>query len=1738
VQILNRVMAHKSALSLFVASTFISAASLAASVTVNGNGSTFIINKVSGFDGAYGADREAAFVAAAQVWADIVVSNIDIVVDAQFTGLSCNSSSGTLGSAGPVFSSYYSSGAEAYGMANYTWYPIALMNALANTDNAVGNADITASFNSSIDGNNACLNNTNWYYGLDHNPPGSDIDFFEVVLHELGHGLGILSLVDSGGNKASGYDDTYSLNLKDKSLGKSWTNMSAAEILTSITDTGDLVWTGTEVNAISGDLSAGVNGGEVQMYAPSPYESGSSVSHFDTALTPNELMEPQYTGGASYDHSIALLKDIGWNIYVPANAVPVVTGQSAVATNEDTSVTITLSDLTVTDSDNTFPADFTLTVSSGANYSLSGATITPSANFSGTLTVPVIVNDGTSDSASYNFSVTVNSVNDKPVISAQATLSVNEDNDLVLSTSNLTIVDPDDSSFTLTVNSGANYSVSGTTVSPSLNYNGTLTVPVTINDGDIDSDSYNLTVTVNAVNDSPSITLTPSVNFDEDTSHTFSINDFTVSDVDSSSFTLSLQAGSNYSVSGTTITPSANYFGTLSVDVSVSDGNSSSAVETLSVAVNSLNDKPVISGQSVLAINEDNNIALGVAQLTITDPDDSTFTLTVNGGSDYTVSGSTVTPAADFEGTLTVPVTVNDGEVDSDSYNVSITVNAQNDIPVVTALPTVSFDEDTSHTLSVNDFTVVDVDSNSFTLNVQGGSYYSVSGQTITPDANYSGSLSVDITVSDGADSSIIHTLPVTVNEVNDKPVISNQSSLALDEDSNIVLNVAQLTIADPDDSSFTLTVNSGSNYTVAGSTITPTADFEGSLTVPVTVNDGEVDSDSYNLSITVNAQNDIPVITGLPTVNFDEDSSHTFDMNDFTIVDVDSSSFTLHVQGGSNYTMSGQTITPDAHYSGLLLVDITISDGTDTSIAHTLSVTVNEINDKPVITGHSSPSMAEDSSLELTPASLTIIDPDDSSHTLIVNNGTNYTVSGATITPALNFSGVITVPVQVNDGETSSDSYNLTVLVNTQNDAPVITSLPTISFDEDTTRTLNINEFVITDSDSSTFTLNVAGGTNYSVVGTSIIPDTNYFGVLNVDVSVSDGFVNSATENLVMTVISVNDAPVLSGSPALNVTILDAYSAQFSTTDTENDTLSYSVTSNHGWLSIDGAGLLTGMPTGGDIATHDVTVEVDDGSDTDSTTFSLAVADLTSADLSTAVAATTHFSLLSSVVGLDVTVTNAGPAIYADGYVLIDFELPTNVQTVASGCSLQSSTQVRCDFTGVTTTLTKTIDVLSSQVGIVNVSAQVFATQTDPSSANDWSDTTIVFESNLTTPTSSFTLLASQKSTNVTFGDMNGNGLKELLFASSNATDEIYAFNGGYSLLTSNVSLSQTTNANDVLAVDLNNDGHLDAAFANTGLNTVYFNDGTGQFSTVVQLGTADSQSVVSADLNGDSFSDLIFANLDGANRVYLNDQAGGFVLSQSLGNSDSTGAALLDYNRDGWLDVVFSNQGDDDFVYLNNGANQTSGVFNASAVFLGLAMTDSNAVVVADIDGDNIKNEIVIARETTETEKSIEVFQVSSVGVISTLLTLDVGDVTSISVADYNGDGQADIAALNRDQIILVLVQNNGQFVQELTFQSANSIAIVMGDINGDSEADIVITHDETTDSLVYLSELPPIPVQPPVEEEEEETPVTSEPETTETVVIVSSGSVDILLFMLGLFLIGLRFRAKLSPILISKD
>ncbi len=290
----------------------------AVTITVNnadGAGEGFndatVVTPVAGNPGTTrGQQRLNAFQAAANAWGAILGGSVTIVVNAQMNPLTCNQSSALLGSAGATTSYRDFTNAPRAG----TWYPVALANQLRGSDLNGSNGEIFAQFNSTLD-LGSCLNGTTWWYGINSPAPAGTLDFYTVLLHEIGHGLGVATLVDnSTGEKALGFDDIYMVFLQDQTSGKTWPNMTDNERMASAINTGNLKWTGSTVDGLDNVLDAGRVNNQTRIYAPNPLQQGSSVSHFDTALSPNELMEPFLTADARNFLTPALLKDIGWSV--------------------------------------------------------------------------------------------------------------------------------------------------------------------------------------------------------------------------------------------------------------------------------------------------------------------------------------------------------------------------------------------------------------------------------------------------------------------------------------------------------------------------------------------------------------------------------------------------------------------------------------------------------------------------------------------------------------------------------------------------------------------------------------------------------------------------------------------------------------------------------------------------------------------------------------------------------------------------------------------------------------------------------------------------------------------------------------------------------------------------------------------------------------------------------------------------------------------------------------------------------------------------------------------------------------------------------------------------------------------------------------------------------------------------------------------------------------------------------
>ncbi|HEY0427644.1 MAG TPA: FG-GAP-like repeat-containing protein [Pyrinomonadaceae bacterium] len=269
-----------------------------------------------------GEQRLNLFNFAAAIWGAYLDTSVPINVSSQFNSLSpCTTSGGVLGSAGATTIFRDFAGAQLTG----TWYHAALASKLVGSDANGATAEINARFNSDVD--NGCLGTgTRFYYGLNNTTPSGRINLLVVLLHEMGHGLGFSSFVNgSTGALNSGLPDVYTRYMYDRTTNKYWYEMTNAERATSALNTGNILWDGPNVKIASGNLTAGRDSaGRVQLFAPNPFQAGSSISHFDSAVFANVLMEPVINTGLPIDLDLTRqeMRDIGWYRDTNADMIP------------------------------------------------------------------------------------------------------------------------------------------------------------------------------------------------------------------------------------------------------------------------------------------------------------------------------------------------------------------------------------------------------------------------------------------------------------------------------------------------------------------------------------------------------------------------------------------------------------------------------------------------------------------------------------------------------------------------------------------------------------------------------------------------------------------------------------------------------------------------------------------------------------------------------------------------------------------------------------------------------------------------------------------------------------------------------------------------------------------------------------------------------------------------------------------------------------------------------------------------------------------------------------------------------------------------------------------------------------------------------------------------------------------------------------------------------------------------
>jgi len=831
----------------------------------------------------------------------------------------------------------------------------------------------------------------------------------------------------------------------------------------------------------------------------------------------------------------------------------------------------------------------------------------------GTYSVTISATDGTSTD-SEDITITVNEVNTAPVADAIST-STNEDTAKVIT---LTSTDSDLPVNTITYSkvtdpTHGTVSISGNqaTYTPNENYNGSDSFTYRANDSTANSNTATVSITITAVNDSPSITSvapTPAV---EDTIYTYNAS---ISDVDGPTPTWSIASSDTC---GGVITSDTGVYtftpagpippASCVIGIKVSDNGTPnlSATQSTTISITAVNDLPVSAADSY-STKEDETLTVATPGVLTNDSDPDnvnitavlvsnvshgTLTLNTNGSFSYT-------PGANYNGSDSFTYKATDGESDSNTTTVTITITPVNDAPVAVA-NSYTGNEDVVMTIEnllllAND---TDVDGDILTIQSVSNPIHGTveldnldpNGKKVifTPSANFNGTASFDYTISDGTLTSTA-TVTITYNPVNDAPVLATIGNKSIDEFATLTTTV---NATDVDNASLTYTTSAlpeNATFDAATRTFTFTpVESQGGNTynVTFTVSDGNL-SDSETISIQVNEVNSAPVAVndstsinedGELTLNTTSLLSNDYDLDTNTNAGLTITAVNSAVNG--TVSLSGSTITfaPNTNFYGSAPFKYIVSDGSLTDTG-TVNVTVNAVNDAPILDAIGNKNVDEFSTLTIV-AHATDVDNETITYatsTLPANATFNAATKTFTFTPDESQGGsTYNVTFTVSDGSLT-DSETIEVAVNEVNNAPIATA-DTATMNEDSVLTINTSTLLANDKDLDT---NTNVGLSISEVNTSIngvviisgntitfTPNLNFNGTASFNYVVTDGSLTDIG-HVSITVNAVNDVPVANDGSITTAedTVVEI---ALSGTDIDGDNLTYAIVStvSHGTL-------------------------------------------------------------------------------------------------------------------------------------------------------------------------------------------------------------------------------------------------------------------------------------------------------------------------------------------------------------------------------------------------------------------------------------------------------------------------------------------------------------------------------------------------------------------------------------------
>jgi uncharacterized protein (TIGR03437 family) len=293
------------------------------------------------------------------------------------------------------------------------------------------------------------------------------------------------------------------------------------------------------------------------------------------------------------------------------------------------------------------------------------------------------------------------------------------------------------------------------------------------------------------------------------------------------------------------------------------------------------------------------------------------------------------------------------------------------------------------------------------------------------------------------------------------------------------------------------------------------------------------------------------------------------------------------------------------------------------------------------------------------------------------------------------------------------------------------------------------------------------------------------------------------------------------------------------------------------------------------------------------------------------------------------------------------------------------------------------------------------------------------------------------------------------------------------------------------IILADFDGDGKTDIVIADGGDSqiiygaslTVFFGQGSGEFAAppVILLPNSNGNSpsaLASADFNGDANPDLVVIQASIAS-ILTGNGDGTFTIARQYTfdpvNGVANGSVLTtvtgDFNHDGKMDFEVVGTGPDNAllqVFLGNG----DGTFQPPVSTPVAA--EINAIAVGDFNADGIPD-LAIAAGPYQGADNVQILLGNGDGTFRQGAQYAPGTgVSDVVAADFNGDGNLDLAVSNSSDVTILLGKGDGTFVTGVVLPVAPNAAglgnlLAAADFNRDGKIDLAVAQTD------YIAVLP---------------------------------------------------------------